>query len=70
MSTITRIALLITVFFTPAVIAEENPHCISSTDGYGVTTTQCDNGYVTVTDGSQGKVIVCNSSSYCQEFKL
>lgn len=70
MSTITKIVTLFTMFAIPAAMADENPHCVAVTDGYNVTTAQCDNGTVTVTSGAKKTAVICNSSLNCREVKL
>ncbi|CZZ77347.1 Uncharacterised protein [Enterobacter hormaechei] len=70
MNTTSRMATLITMFVIPAAMADENPHCVAVTDGYNVTTVQCDNGTVTVTSGGNKTAVICNSSLNCREIKL
>lgn len=41
----------------------ETPHCVASTDTYSVTTTQCDNGTVTVVNGRTGIATICSSGN-------
>lgn len=67
-----KLTSLIALFIIPAAMAADNPHCITGNNGFGATTTQCDDGTVTVTTGQ--KVIVCgkslNGSHNCEEIKL
>ena len=70
MNITSRMATLITMFVIPAAMADENPHCVAATDGYNVTTVQCDNGTVTVTSGANKTAVICNSSLNCREIKL
>ena len=67
-----KLTALIVLFIIPAAIAADNPHCITGKNSFGATTTQCDDGTVTVTTGQ--KVIVCgkslNGSHNCEEIKL
>lgn len=58
---ITTLTALIVLFVIPAAMAGENPHCVSATDSYNVTTVQCDNGSVTITSGFKKTAVVCNS---------
>ncbi|MFS8283297.1 hypothetical protein [Escherichia coli] len=72
---IKTLVAIIALFVIPAVMAGENKHCVSSTDGYGVTTSQCDNGSVVITSGVQKKAIVCNAggegnSPRCEKVEL
>lgn len=46
-------AALITLSIIPGAMAGEPLHCVSGTDDYGITTTQCDNGTVTITNGKK-----------------
>lgn len=75
MTTITRLSTLIVMFVIPAAMATENPHCVAATDGYNVTTVQCDNGTVTITSGAKKTAVVCNQgydgvAPQCTEVKL
>ena len=67
-----KLAALITLLIIPTAMAADNPHCVTAKNGFGATTTQCDDGTVTVTTGQ--KVIVCgkslNGSHNCEEIKL
>lgn len=67
-----KLTALIALFIIPAAMAADNPHCITGKNDFGATTTQCDDGTVTVT--TDQKVIVCgkslNSSHNCKEIKL
>ncbi|HAT3749122.1 TPA: hypothetical protein I8622_002097 [Klebsiella oxytoca] len=67
-----KLTALIVLFVIPAAVAADNPHCVTAKNGFGATTTQCDDGTVTVTTGQ--KVIVCgkalNGSHNCTEIKL
>ncbi|ECT1022392.1 hypothetical protein DPO11_20475 [Salmonella enterica] len=51
--------VVISLLITPVAMADENPHCVSSDDGYSVITMQCDDGVVTITNRSTGSAIVC-----------
>ncbi|MGP7371336.1 hypothetical protein [Klebsiella pneumoniae] len=67
-----KLTALMVLFIIPAALAADNPHCVTGKNGFGATTTQCDDGTVTVTTGK--KVIVCgkaiNGSHSCEEIKL
>ncbi|HHG1517701.1 TPA: hypothetical protein ACPUNS_003180 [Klebsiella pneumoniae] len=67
-----KLIALIVLFVIPAAMAADNPHCVTAKNGFGATTTQCDDGTVTVTTGQ--KMIVCgkalNGSHKCTEIKL
>ncbi|EIT6901412.1 hypothetical protein L2Z87_003594 [Salmonella enterica] len=67
-------AALITLFIIPGAMAGETPHCVSGTDDYGITTTQCDNGTVTITNGRKGTATVCIAKDspplVCKEIQL
>ncbi|HDK6244628.1 TPA: hypothetical protein MXD78_003322 [Klebsiella quasipneumoniae] len=67
-----KLTALIALFIIPAAMAEDNPHCIAGKNGFGATTTQCDDGTVTITTGK--KAIVCgkalNGSHNCKEIEL
>lgn len=67
-----KLTALIALFIIPAAMAEDNPHCITGKNDFGATTTQCDDGTVTVT--TDQKVIVCgkslNGHPNCKEVKL
>lgn len=67
-------AALITLFIIPGAMAGETPHCVSGTDDYGITTTQCDNGTVTITNGKKGTATVCIAKDspplVCKEIQL
>lgn len=67
-----KLTALMVLFIIPAAMAADNPHCVTGKNGFGATTTQCDDGTVTVTTGQ--KVIVCgkslNGSHKCEEIKL
>ncbi|EMY1530740.1 hypothetical protein AAEU76_004513 [Salmonella enterica subsp. enterica serovar Wedding] len=58
----------------PGAMAGEPPHCVSGTDDYGITTTQCDNGTVTITNGKKGTATVCIADAgftiACKEIQL
>lgn len=67
-----KLTALIALFIIPAAMAADNPHCITGKNGFGATTTQCDDGTVTVT--TDQKVIVCgkslNGHPNCKEVTL
>ncbi|EAO2671238.1 hypothetical protein [Salmonella enterica] len=67
-------AALITLSIIPGAMAGEPPHCVSGTDDYGITTTQCDNGTVTITNGKKGTATVCIADAgftiACKEIQL
>lgn len=67
-----KLTALIALFIIPAAMAADNPHCITGKNDFGATTTQCDDGTVTVT--TDQKVIVCgkslNGHPNCKEVKL
>lgn len=67
-----KLTALIVIFIIPSAIAADNPHCITGKNSFGGTTTQCDDGTVTVTTSQ--KVIVCgkslNGRHNCNEIKL
>ncbi len=58
-----KLTALMVLFIIPAVMADENPHCVAATDSYNVTTIQCDNGSVTITSGGKKTAVVCNSGT-------
>lgn len=74
MKTFITLTVLASVLIVPVSIAADNPHCVTSTDGYGITTTQCDNGTVTITNGRDKTATVCTGGSgyslNCRELKL
>ncbi|MGP7156719.1 hypothetical protein ACTZQU_04285 [Klebsiella pneumoniae] len=67
-----KLTALMVLFIIPAALAADSPHCVTGKNGFGATTTQCDDDTVTVTTGQ--KVIVCgkslNGSHNCEEIKL
>ncbi|HHD7489637.1 TPA: hypothetical protein ACOVI5_004334 [Klebsiella oxytoca] len=67
-----KFTALMALFIIPAAVAADNPHCVTAKNGFGATTTQCDDGTVTVTTGL--KVIVCgkalNGIHSCKEIEL
>lgn len=54
MSDTKKIALMIFIALLSAPVIAETPHCVTSADAYSITTTQCDNGTVTVVNGPTG----------------
>ncbi|EPQ5781462.1 hypothetical protein I9216_004700 [Citrobacter koseri] len=69
MTTITRIAALITLFVIPAAMAGENPHCVTEKE-YPLIITQCDDGTVTIASVRNGAASVCRKGDGCQEISL
>ncbi|EMR2388859.1 TPA: hypothetical protein ACNGY6_002762 [Klebsiella variicola subsp. variicola] len=67
-----KLTALMVLFIIPAAMAENNQHCVTVKSSLGTTTTQCDDGTVTVT--TEQKVIVCgklfNGRLNCEEIKL
>lgn len=67
-----KLTALIVLFIIPSAMAADNHHCITGNNGFGATTTHCDDGTITVTTSK--KVIVCgkslNGSYNCEEIKL
>lgn len=67
-----KLTALMVLFIIPVAMATDNPHCVTGKNGFGATTTQCDDGTVTVTTGQ--KMIVCgkslNGSQNCTEIEL
>lgn len=67
-----KLTAIILIFIIPAAMAADNPHCITGKNSFGVATTQCDDGTVTIT--TDKKVIVCgkslNGRHNCEEIKL
>lgn len=57
------IALMLLVALHSAPVFAETPHCVASTDTYSITTTQCDNGTVTVVNGRTGIATICSSGN-------
>lgn len=69
MTTITRLAALITLFAIPAAMAADVPHCVVK-EAWPIIITQCDDGTVTVANVSKSKASVCRKGDLCREISL
>lgn len=69
MTTINRLAAIITLFVIPTAMAADTPHCVVK-ESWPIIITQCDDGTVTVTNVSKGKASVCRKGDLCREISL
>lgn len=69
MTTINRLAGIITLFVIPAAMAADTPHCVVK-ESWPIIITQCDDGTVTVASVRKGTASVCRRGEICQEISL
>lgn len=69
MTTINRLAGIITLFVIPTAMAADPPHCVVKKE-WPLIITQCDDGTVTVANVSKSKASVCRKGEDCMEISL